>query len=203
MIPENYNFYNFLVDIAIPIGTFVIGLFVERKWHIIGNLFKIKIHDESKTEQLQETIGDNNQAIQARDVYGNVSINISGSTETAPEQLPYKEKQFVDTVIRILNSKNITSTFADRYNDGYKHLKNSCSPLAASSYLSAFLQVKEVFLAKTNYRAEVNEDLIKALGNSFNSLQQLSDNSTNNTEELKRIINGIENTMGSLFGYIL
>jgi hypothetical protein len=203
IFPKDYNFYNFLVDVIIPIGTFLIGLLAERKWHVIGNLFKIKIHDESETEQSQETSGDNNQTLQARDIYGSVSINASSSAETAPEQLPYKEKQFVDVIIRVLGSKNITSNFADRYGDGYKHLKNSCSSLAASSYLSAFLQVKEVFLAKVNYRAEVNEDLIKALESSFNNLQQLSDNSTNNIEELKGIINGIETTMGSLFGYIL
>ena len=203
IFPKDYNLYSLLVDVVIPIVTFVIGLLAERKWNIIGNLFKIKIHDESETEQTQETIGDNSQALQARDIYGNVSFNTGSDAESKPEQLPYKEKQFVDSIIRVLNGRSITSTFADRYGDGYKHLKNSCPPLAASSYLSAFLQVKEVFLAKESYRTEVNEDLIKALDSSFNSLQQLSDNSTNNIEELKGIISGIENTIGSLFGYIL
>ncbi len=203
MFPEDYNFYSFLVDVIIPIGTFVFGLLAERKWHVIGKLFQI--HDESETEQSQETHGSNSRALQARDIHGDVFLgdNSTDSVTSVPEQLPYKENQFVETIERILSSKNVTSAFADRYKDGYKHLRNSCSSLAASSYLSAFLQTKEVFLTKANYRDEVNENLIKTLEGNFNSLQGLSDTSTDNIEELKRIVSGIENIMGSLFGYFI
>ena len=203
MLPEDYNFYSFLVDVIIPIGTFVFGLLAERKWHVIGNLFQI--HDESKSEQSQKTHGSNSRALQARDIYGDVSLgdNSTGSVTNVPEQLPYKENQFVETVERMLGGKNVTSTFSDRYKDGYKHLRNSCPALAASSYLSAFLQTKETFLTKANYRDEVNESLIQALEGNFSSLQGLSDTSTDNIEELKRIVSGIENTMGSLFGYFI
>lgn len=56
MSPDSYNFYDLLVDVVIPIGTFIVGLLVERKWHIVGNLFKF--HDESKVEQSQIADGD-------------------------------------------------------------------------------------------------------------------------------------------------
>ncbi len=186
--------YNILVDVIIPIATFIVGLIVERKWSTF------QIHNKGKIEQSQKIRGDNNKVLQMQGNYSFLNY-ISSNTDNVPNQLPYKENQFVEKVVNILKIKNITSNFADDYKDGYKHLINNCPSLAASSYLSAFLQVKEIFLTKANYRTEVNENLIKMLESNFRNLQKLSDDSINDKDSISKVVNEIEKTLNSLFAY--
>jgi hypothetical protein len=197
MTQQDFDWYKFFVDVVIPVGTFVIGLIAEKKW----NITKLFIKDQSKTFQDQSTSGENNSPIQVRDNFGVITVG-GGIATSTPETLPYKEEAFITTIVSIFQTKNIESSFGDRYRDGYKHLKNNCASLAASAYLSVFSQIRVVFGEPSNYRDDVNRDLVSVLEGGLANLKSFSDESKDNAEDLRKIINGIENALGALFAYI-
>ncbi len=43
MFPDDYNLYQFVIDVVVPIATLVIGLFIESKWHLMSDGVSYKL----------------------------------------------------------------------------------------------------------------------------------------------------------------
>lgn len=183
------DWYKVTVDILIPLATFAIGLFVEKKWQVT-NYFKTKL--------AQNTDGQNNSPLQVGINNGTINHNMPGSQP--PIALPAEKNELAKKIEEVV--KLPTSSFSAHYEEGYKYLHNGHIQLAASAFLSAFIQINDPICDESIYQDEVNKVFFQTIKDAISNLKDFSDNSESDKNQLVQTIEGIEKTITSIFGYL-
>lgn len=129
--------------------------------------------------------------------------NTGIQTAVTDETLSLRQTEFANKIERVLENHNIPSSFTDRYRNGFRYLNNENIPLAASDYYGAFRQIEQTFFDRRTYGDGLNERLLDSLESGLASLKNFSDQSQDDIDKLRKIISGLENTLGSLFAYTL
>jgi hypothetical protein len=183
--------YKILIDIIIPIASLLFGIFLEKRFSVTQKITKINTSQTSN--------GDHSQGV-GRDNNGIMINNYPNSNN--PVVLNQKQEALREGISSYLERVNLEDNFSDKYRLAYKNLNNNSVSMAASHYLFAFSEIKNIFLVKKNYTNSVNSTLIKVFEDNLNTLKKYSDEAKDNYEELQNMIAGIENTLTSLIAYL-
>ena len=186
--------------------TAVIGAFVEHKYGVIQKI-QVKIFHKQKQKVTQDLQGGSGSTMAALNVGGDFNgvLQVTGggeSTNSSDVALPYTENEFAKRVVEIANGHNITTSFIECYRRGYQHIQNGQGQMAASEYHSAFIQIRDLFLLRGNYRGDMESSLFAVLPSNFQALKDFSDGSQTEVARLREILNGLENTLKAIIPYL-
>ncbi len=209
--------------VAAVVGAIASAIFDFRKHGVsVGIKLKSIVKDNSQHRQNAD-IQDGGHATQQEAGRDAVGQAVSGAESTAvliagdhngdiilpnpPGQgtaqgLPYEENAFLLRITDILSARNVASTFSEHYRLGVVHLGEGHASLAAPAYHGAFRQIRSIFLERSTYSNDLKSEFLPILEGNFNKLAEFSDNGETDTNALRGIVSGLENTLKSMCAYI-
>lgn len=219
--------YQILVDILIPVATFIFGIFLEHKYHISNTItqkinLKFKQSGKSNIQNIskQESGRDSINAPSSTSIKGPligpqyVAMPNTAEAEDAlkpPEPLPDTQYHGTNTDYIIdcfeKHSKKLkpTNTFKDDLVKVHKDLnmyKNA--DVSSAQYFNVFKDVKENLTNKKMYcGGQGVEVAIAKVSNTFGMLEEFVSKPNKQVSELSSLIVTFEQNVVTLFAYII